>query len=153
MCARDERYSYFDDNGVIEVRPRNMQADFLDERIDRFILVDQTLLSALRAVHAAIDPAYRAPKRGIAGLEKVAADQPLRVQQIRQELEKRFTVSLANVSIREILNTIAATHGGAWWSVQYRQRLGAYGDSTIAFNGFDHWRIAVGAQQHRLNGR
>jgi hypothetical protein len=147
IIEHDQRYTVTRSNGLLNVRPTsslNMRDDFLNRRISRFEATNVSVLDMLDRIHRELNPNHRSRHREL-HLQRIREQDPKRADAIQFQIHRPITVSLANVSIRDILNAVVAANGEIWWSVTYQSHLGSYEECTIAFAGFDNWRVAVSA--------
>src|SRR5206468_12316419 len=113
VVASHPGYSWKSLTGVVSVRTADTPAvpSWLDTRIAQFDLKDRSLLEAQHSIYRLFDPKFR----GAPMPRSMAAKLSLRPGALDP-----VSVSLRDVSVREILNAVVRQHGGIGWVVSYR---------------------------------
>jgi len=130
IVARQPRYLWTIDDGVVHLRPKTAVADsanVLNHVIEEFVVDRATLREALREVHFTLRPELRGG--GIVGSGPGPSALGLR----------RFSVSLASTTVQGVLDAIVKVHGASSWSVTYVADAGAARPYRISFHTFDGW--------------
>ena len=100
-------YQWRENNSAIEVTPVNKSASLIDTTVERFEVVDVTGEEAINRLLSS--PEVQANLRSLR-LSRRPSEAPRRVIS-----EKKFSLNLAGVNMREILNRIAAGSGMNFW--------------------------------------
>jgi hypothetical protein len=148
LQEHDPSYTLLHEDGMMVIRPRgliNSRDDFLNRRLARCDLDNVTIIEALTQIHRYFDPQHPAPHRARSGVNSSRGLSEERRAGLARDLDKRFSVHLANASVRAVLDAVVQAHGGAGWVVGYRRNPAAYENVTIRFLGFDNWSIGEGA--------
>ena len=118
--------------GIANISPLNTPT-FLDVVVPSFRIDDvDVVVAATSAVRHLMDPSHPERQSGILG-----NGTPDSRKALQRLLEKRLTLSLRNVTVRQILNAIVLAHGGASWVVRYRSTAGAYEGCEIGVASFE----------------
>jgi hypothetical protein len=128
IVARQPRYSWSEEHGVIHLRPTAARTDeraLLSQPIAAFELHDVTLSEALLEVRFHLRPELRGA--GILG----SGPQP------RQLGLQRFSVAVANTTLLGLLDAIILAHGAASWHVTYTNDPRS--PYSVGFATFDGW--------------
>ena len=100
-------YQWRENNGAIEVTPVNKSASLIDTTVERFEVVNVTGEEAINRLLSS--PEVQANLRSLR-LSRRPSEAPGRTIS-----EKKFSLNLKSVNMREILNRIAAESGMNFW--------------------------------------
>jgi hypothetical protein len=131
-------YTWSESRGVYHVRAQALQGRSnlaLDRIVPTFFGTFANVNEALAAVHRLFDPTF--PPRADAF--------PNANAETRAALTKVFSVSLTNVTVREILDEMAHQHGSLSWQAQYRDTAGGYPGMVLRFTGPPAWGVSMSA--------
>jgi hypothetical protein len=130
IVAREPRYVWTIDDGVVHLRPRAAVANpdnILNQGVERFVVAGVTLQQALREVHFTLRPESR--QGGIIGSGPTPSALGL----------SKFSVSVGRTTVQGLLDMIVKAHGASSWSVTYVANAGATRPYRISFHTFDGW--------------
>ena len=130
IVAREPRYGWSSEGGVIHVRPRESvfdPGDLLNLDITGFEVDSMTLAQALREVRYALEPGLRSGGWGSSG-----GSSPL--------LRRAFNVRRGPTNVQSVLDAIVSAHGAASWSVTYTGD-GSDQRGHITFHTFDGFGV------------
>lgn len=143
-------YTIAADRGVVHMQPKALVADpanWLNQRVDRFEQHFDNVRDALYAVAGLVVRPSRAgappgpvPPPGIG----LAAPPPGSGMSdaLTARLVTSLTISLTNVTVRDVLDEIARKHGAMSWFVEHRTV--ASGQAVmLTFQGYDGWSIGT----------
>jgi hypothetical protein len=141
VLAFAPEYVLSTDRGIRHVRARAVAADpssWLNRRVAKF----EQHFDNLRDAHQMVAGlALVSPRGGVppptGPIVAPSSDA------LRERLATSITISLTDVTIREVLDEIARQHGRLMWSVEHRQSGGAPAGLTLTFAGFDGWSIST----------
>jgi hypothetical protein len=128
IVARQPRYGWSEENGVIHLRPTAARADannLLNRPVAAFELHDVTLPDALHEVHFYLRPELR-------GGVIVGSGPGPRALGLR-----RFSVAVSNTTVLGVLDAIVLAQGEASWHVTYMND--PRWPYRIGFGTFDGW--------------
>jgi hypothetical protein len=129
IVARQPRYAWTLDDGVIHLRPKASAADpgnILNREVEEFAVDQATLQQALQEVHFTLRPGLRGG--GIVGSGPAPSTLGLR----------HFSVRLRSSTVQGVLDAIVKAHGASSWSLTYTGTEGAR-QYRITFHTFDGW--------------
>ncbi|MFN7982430.1 MAG: hypothetical protein U0Q11_11275 [Vicinamibacterales bacterium] len=131
IVAREPRYVYTSDDGVIHVRPKAAVLDpsnVLNQAVTRFDIDRASLVEALREVRFAAQPELRGRGSSAGSMTPSTLGQ------------RTFSVRAQSTTVRGVLDAVVKAHGAASWSVTYSGN-GAR-DFQFTFHTFDGWSIS-----------
>jgi hypothetical protein len=143
IVAFDSRFDWLDAGGIFNVRPKREHADrpsILDQPIDTFAVVDVTAEGTLDAIARFLGPAAHGRGYSEGGLIDVDAKEQRR--RIAEGRAKTISLTLANASIREILNAICRAHGTLSWSLRPHAGPGGPRTYDLALDSYDGWGVS-----------
>jgi hypothetical protein len=125
-------------DGVYSVRParfRNNRGVALNRVVASFESHTTNVMNALFDVHRIFDGDYATGSRP-----------PRRMpDRIRPFVERDVRVSMAQASVRSILNEICRQHGAMSWLAEYGDASGGSTGLKLTFVGFDKWTVSASA--------
>jgi hypothetical protein len=132
-------FAWSQSGGVVYITPLGKTRTFLDTVLPDFAFQNDTLGHALARLHKLFDPSFPDPSaigRGGGILLPGGIDQRQEaelMQAYKAFWEKPLSVSVKNVTVRDVLTRIALAHGDASWLVRYRTVAGEYAGTEIGF--------------------
>lgn len=121
--------------GIPSVVPRSVRrsGDFLDQPVSSFDAEMVTMVQALGLFHRLFNPDYQI-KEGAQVVGLSAPDDDVSQQgRIRAAaMAKKFSVHVRNVSARDVLDAICASHGEISWQVTYSDDPLSYSNARIS---------------------
>jgi hypothetical protein len=129
-------YEWLEHDGVVNILPRGTRAnpeDPLKRRFDAFEATGATasdILGLLRRLHDGPD----APGPPDSPIQEDPPLSPRMRWSRREEIDRRVTLALRDVTLREILNRVVAAHHGLTWIVSYTGTR-SVATMTIALRG------------------
>jgi hypothetical protein len=140
-------FSWREEAGLIHVTPIRGQHTFLDTVVPSFQVNQKSLPFALRQLHRILDPGYPepGPTGGNSGNLLTARQGPgspprKSYDELQQELARPVSIALTNVTVRQILDALVLSHGGASWVVRYASGAASYPGCQIEVVTFDNLR-------------
>lgn len=143
MVAFDSRFDWVDSGAIFNIRPKQGHAEepsILDQPIDTFSVADVTAEGTLDAIGRLFGSATPGGGYGEGGL--IDVDEKEQRRRIDEGRAKTMSLTLANTSIREILNPICRAHGTLSWSL--RPHVGPKGQRTytIQLDSYEGWGVS-----------
>ena len=132
LVALAPAYEWRSDGRVVGFRPRTAWADadhFLQKTITRFVVERVTVEDVLLEVQTMLGPWEFRP--------------PPRTASPTNDLRKRLSLDLRDVSALDVLNALVAAHGRLIWEMSYCGPRPAYELSRIALTTFDRAGVAA----------
>lgn len=126
LISADPRYWWFEQDGVIVVRPVQAWADrehFLHRTVASFSVLDEHIGGALDTVSTALGP-YRTSRGSPHALRTPEANRPISVQ-------------LGATSILNALTAVVRAHGAALWRLTYCRPTARHEHATIWLEAHD----------------
>ena len=138
MDGPARRYEWDEVGGVLHVRPvsfRNNRSVVSNRLLASVNVSASGALDALHIVQRLLDPTASGRSASIPPSKAPATVKPF--------VEKPITVSVSNVTVRELLDQIATDHGSMSWVAEYQDVAGSMKGLKLSFVGFDKWTVSV----------
>ena len=142
MATRDTLAGQYEwqSGAIIGIRPvlfRNNRDVALNRVVPAFSTSRSQVMDLLFDVQRIFDAAY--PKQS-----RPPQHAPAR---LRTVLQKPISITMANVSVRSILNEIVRLHGAMSWVADYQDPAGSTKGLRLSFVGFDNWSVSAPARK------
>jgi hypothetical protein len=143
IVAFDSRFEWVDAAGIFNVRPKPEHAagpSILEQSIETFSVTDITAEGALNAIGRYLGTVSPGGGSGEGGLLDV--DEKEQRDRIREGRARPISLTLANSSVRDILNAVCRAHGTLSWSLRPHGESDGRRTYTIAFDSYDGWSVS-----------
>jgi hypothetical protein len=153
IVQHDPRYEWNENGGRILVRAGSVRgSSALDARLERFNVSRVSFIGGLQALVRAFDPARPQPAIYRFGVKPGVGDRTDRqTPTTRQSADEGllFTLDVANATVLDILEAIAAAHGRLSWSIQYDGAEAGIEHATISMMGEEASAVAASVRASR----
>jgi hypothetical protein len=156
IVQHDPRYEWTEHGGRILVRAVSVRgSSALDTRLERFSVSRVSFIGGLQAVVAAIDPSRPQPAIYRFGATFSNERNGPSIPSTRQSADEGLllTLDIANATVLDILEAIAAAHGRLSWSIQYDDADAGFEHATIAMTGEEASAVAASLHASRAIAR
>jgi hypothetical protein len=128
-------YTWHEADGLVHVTPLSTRPTFLDTTVTEFELNGEPVGVAMFKIHRLFDPSY--PDLTVPGRKSITLGSPpsdsAEEQAARATMRRPLSLSLKNVTVRQILDSVANSNGSVSWIVRCRTIDATYARSEIAF--------------------
>jgi hypothetical protein len=127
------RFTWKEAGGMILVSQLSGRHTFLDTVIESFDVREKNVRAALRGLYRRFDPDYPEPPSGrdTVGGGGTGSHGVQPTEALSAPFNRPLSVSLKNVTAREVLSTVVAAAGEMSWVVRYSSAEGRYEESEI----------------------
>ena len=143
IVAFDSRFEWMEANGIFNVRPRAEHAagpSILEQPIETFSVADVTAEGALDAIGRLFGAVSRGGGYGEGG--PIDVDEKEHQRRIAEGRAQTISLTLANSTLRDILNAVCRAHGTLSWSLRRQPARDGRRTYTIKFESYDGWSVS-----------
>lgn len=143
IVAFDSRFDWVDANGIFNVRPKTEHAagpSMLEQPIETFSVTEVTAEGALDAIGRLLGAVSAGAGSGQGGL--IDVDEKEQQRRIAEGRARTISLTLANTTVRGILNAVCLAHGTLSWSLRPQPARDGRRTYTIEFESYDGWSVS-----------